>query len=271
MRVVIKPGQETRYTITGYNYKALQSSLPDLPPVSEGWKRATFKNLDDIPTGKEHIKAPQAVSIEEEPQKQEDQSELIESLLKKADDFSSKYLKAQMDLEDLQEKFQSQEAMIQKKAYEEGFNTAKEETKQQTQKEQDELFEILKKSVTRMNDESELFHTALASIQEELVGAALDIAKEVILKELHIDAKNIALHLAKNLMAEIDKESKITLKVHPTHVQFFKESLGQSERIRITEDHAVKEGGVIVVSNMGTIEADIMSRYEQVKRNVHNV
>ena len=272
MQVIIHDHNKKRYSIDGYKYKVLKSSLPDLIPVPSGVSRASFKNLDDLPSFKKHIpnSETQESNEEEVSEHEPDQSELIDSLLKKADDFSSKFLKAQMDLEELQEQSVANEERIKNEAYEAGLNDAKETLSNETAQVESGLYDQLKNSVQSLSNESEQFSKGLVSIQEELIGAAVDIAKEVIQKELSSDASQIALDLARSLMREIDKESKITLKVHPEHMQTFTEALGGSDRIRLIEDNAVRLGGVIVNSNLGTIEADIMSRYEQVKRNIQN-
>ncbi len=286
--VVINQGNANRYTIEPYNLKVLQCNLPDLPPVESGVVHKGFKSFDEIEAKEKQNpqeesftplqpkvvdKNGQSVTGEPAPQSmepietdQESKDELIESLLKKADEFSDKYLKAQMEYEELVRKSQENEERIRQEAFAQGQESAQQEMQAAIASQQEGLFSQLEGAVATLQNESSQFQNALHSVKEELVAAALDIAKEVIQKELSDNAASIALSLAQSLIEDLDRESRITLKVHPDHVNLFQSSLGGNDHITVTPDKAVALGGVIVISKTGTIEADIMSRYEQIKR-----
>jgi len=266
MSIVINEGNQKRYTINHYSLKVIQAEVVDDVVLQKGISKHALRDFD----------TPEPVTIQEEELSQEeneeeeeasvDQSELIESLLKKADDFSSKYVKAQMDYEQVVEERDATIETAKKSAYDEGYEAAKAEFLQNQEASNSAIAEQMQASIQQLDNEGKDFTAALERIQEELVGAALDIAKEVIQQEVSKAPQEIALSLAKALMVEIDKASAITIRVNPAQLDFFQKALGESEKISIVSDRAIVEGGVVLVSNMGTIEADIMKRYEQVKK-----
>lgn len=273
MNIVINKDNEQRYTINNYNLKVLQCSLPDLAPVPAGIHSMTFKELSNTQNvSEEHNNVSQEHSGEaetlESEQVQVDQSELIDSLLKKADDFSSKYLKVQMEYEELQEKTASNEEKIRQEAYTQGYERAKAEALETEQNQEKGLQTQLKDTMQRLEEEITTFQSALKRVEEELVSAALEISKEVILKELEENSSQIAEALAHNIIESIEKDSAVKIKVNAKQLTLFKEVFSKDKNITIEEDSAVVDGGIIVISQSGTIEADIMQRYENAKKSV---
>jgi flagellar assembly protein FliH len=290
LSTVINERNKDRYTVDSYHLKVLKCDLPDLRPVDSGVVHQGFKTFEEIDearakeapskatpssqTAPSQQSSDQQNSSKEvpvgdnlEPVVNESHDELIESLLKKADDFSSKYLKAQMELESFKEESAAKEQTIREEAYKEGVEAAKQEASNEAQQLQSEVLAQLQTSIESLSNASSEFGSALHKVEEELISAALEIAKEVIVKELDDNANEIALKLASSLMKEIDKKSEIILKVHPNQIETFTTALVASKNIKVQADKAVSEGGVIIQSQMGTIEADIMQRFEHIKRN----
>ena len=271
MNIVINKDNEKRYTINNYNLKVLKCDLPDLPPVPAGVQEVRFKDLDATQNRQEQKEEAESVDASEDVTQapvENDQSELIDSLLKKADDFSSKYLKAQMQYEELLEQSTQNEEKIRQEAYEQGYQAAKAEALETEQAHENRLLNQLEDTIKRLEDEVNTFHTALRRVEEELVTAALEIAKEVILKELSENSSKIAMAMASNIIQSIEKDSQIKIKVNPKHYKLFEAKLGKNKYFSVEEDKAVVEGGVIVISQSGTIEADIMKRYENAKKSI---
>jgi flagellar assembly protein FliH len=275
---VINDVNKERYTISNYHLKVLQCDLPDLKEVESGIVQGGFKTFDDIENGEsqesaqeitESAEDKEAFPIENgsEPVANESHDELIESLLKKADDFSSKYLKSQMDLETLQEESEQRIAQAREEAFKEGQEAAIQEQNSESERLQNDVVTQLQHSIETLSSESQQFTQALHSVKEELVSAALAIAKEVIVKEVSANSNEVALSLASSLMKEIDAKSEIILKVHVNQLDMFTAAMSTNEHIKVVVDKAVSDGGVILVGQMGTIEADIMQRFEHIKRN----
>jgi len=106
----------------------------------------------------------------------------------------------------------------------------------------------------------------LSGIKSELMHAAVDIAKEVVKIEISKSSNEIAKTLADELIKELQSASKIRLKVNPKNHGTLSEHLGKLDHIDIISDSAVSEGGVVVISDAGNIDAQIQKRFERVKK-----
>jgi len=77
------------------------------------------------------------------------------------------------------------------------------------------------------------------------------------------NSKEIAHNLAKALMDDIKDATKIQIKVNPKDAGYLKEQ--DFKNVEIIEDEAVKEGGVVIISDIGNIDAQILQRFKAVK------
>ena len=90
----------------------------------------------------------------------------------------------------------------------------------------------------------------------------MDIAKEIIQKEVSENSNKVAYSLAKALINDLKEATKIVIKANPKNVSFLKSHL---DNIQIVEDEAIKEGGIVILSDIGNIEADINQRFKALK------
>ena len=263
MRVVITKDIEHKYKIKDYAIKVL-AKADTTAPLGDV-KPHVFQSFDDSTTSESEMiqQAPTPEPVVSTPQN----DELVESLLKKADDFSSKYLKAQMQYEQALEDTEAKVQLAKDQGYQDGITAAREQMQQEVDAKQGQIMMQLESSIATLNNQASAFSYALDGVKEELIGAALDIAKESLQKELGENANGIAVGLATALLKDIKEASKVTLKVNPIQVDAIKTALGESDTLSIVADNAIREGGIVLISDIGTIEADIMQRYEKIKRN----
>ena len=105
------------------------------------------------------------------------------------------------------------------------------------------------------------------SIAPDILEISLDIAKKIIKKET-IENPEIILENIKDIMKGLSKEeAKITLKVNPSQVAMLKQeipevtnSLGIEAKIFIVAEETIMEGGCIVTTTNGVIDATIESQ-----------
>lgn len=194
--------------------------------------------------------------------------ELVESLLKKADDMSSNVIKMQMRLESIQEEHAAAMDAAKKASYEEGFTAgvAQEQSNDAGRKEQSR--DQLAISVKTLNDQAAQFAKALESIQKELTFTALEIAKEVIGVETQENSARIAAKLSADLMEELAEASKITLRVNPADHGQISEKVGSLSHVEVLSDRAINPGGVVAISDVGNVDSQIKKRYERLKRSL---
>lgn len=194
--------------------------------------------------------------------------ELIESLLKKADEMSSNFIKMQMRLETLQEEHASVLETAKRASYEEGFTAGIAHEQAQDTMRKDQSRDQLFNSVKTLELAASQFHTALESIQKELTHTAIEIANEVIGIETQENSAKIAAKLSTDLIQELGEASKITLRVNPADHGYISEKVGSLSHVEVLSDRAITPGGVVAISDVGNIDSQIKKRFERLKRSL---
>ena len=188
--------------------------------------------------------------------------EVIEKLLGKIEELSNNIAKIQEEFKNQLSECKKEIEIQKQKAFEEGYNKGKEEASLELSKVLEEKLKLLDSSIKKIDSINEVFEEKILSLEKELVSIALDIAKEVIQKEVSENSKEIAYNLAKALMEDIKDATQVTIKVNPTDASYLKEKL---KNVKIVEDEAVKEGGVVIISDVGNIDAEIKQRFKTIK------
>jgi flagellar assembly protein FliH len=191
---------------------------------------------------------------------------LIESLMKKTDEMSSNFIKLQMKLEAKEEEHKEALQKAKEEAFAEGMKAGKAQALEEIDKDLNEKMELFTSSIAKLQKSAGEFEDALESLKNELVNAALDIAKEVIEVELSEHSNEVAKVLSDELIKDLQGASKVTLKVNPKNHAYISEHLGTLTHVNVLADSAVSEGGVVVISDAGNIDAQISKRFQRVKK-----
>ena len=191
---------------------------------------------------------------------------LIESLMKKTDEMSSNFIKLQMKLEAKEEEFKEELKKAKEEAFSEGMKAGKAQALEEIDKSLNAKMELFVSSISKLEKSANEFETSLENLKNELVNAALDIAQEVVKVELSKNSSEIAKVLSEELINDLQSASKVTLKVNPKNHAYISEHLGKLEHVTILADSAISEGGVVVLSDAGNIDAQISKRFERVKK-----
>jgi flagellar assembly protein FliH len=263
MKTVISETNTSGHIINKYNFKVLSSaSVEPTKSDDEFVSGASAQNPESTET-KEIKEEPQVES--ENTLSTSSKDTLIESLLKKTDEMSSNFIKMQMKLESKEEEYKQALDAAKVQAFEEGKLDGAKEAEERIQAEHSDLMKQFSTSVETLEKSTQEFSTSIEGIKEELIHAAIDIAKEVILVELSENSNQIATTLAQDLITQIQSSSEVTIKVNPEDKVALEQSLGTLENVKIISDNAVSNGGVVILSDAGNIDGDIMKRFERVK------
>lgn len=191
---------------------------------------------------------------------------LIESLMQKTDEMSSNFIKLQMKLEAKEEEYEHALVKAKEDAFSEGVEAGVAKALSDSDLAIKSSVEMFAGSISKIEDSAKEFENALEAIKSDLVRAAVDIAQEVVQVELSENSNEIAKVLSTELLTELQGAAKVTLKVNPKNHGAISEHIGNQEHISIVSDSAVSEGGVIVISDAGNIDAQISKRFQRVKR-----
>jgi flagellar assembly protein FliH len=255
MDVVIQHNRSNGHTISKYQFKILSS--------------LSGSSIGEAVHEMHHFAEQESPVVERRKESSNSsKDELIESLMKKADEMSSNVIKMQMRLESMQEEHASTLEEAKKSAFDEGVLAGIAQEKSNIAGANAQSHDQLSQSVKTLENAAADFVNALGAIQKELTHTALDIAKEVIGIETHDNSSKIAAKLSSDLIEELKDASKITLRVNPADHGFISEKVGSLNHVEVLSDRAISPGGVVAISDVGNIDSEIKKRYERLKRSL---
>ena len=245
---VIGANELDAHTMNKYDFKTITKQEMDSQKQKE-----KENNSDDEPN-----KA-QVAMIESSLEK-----ELIDKLLQKSDDLSA-------TLKGFEERFaelQSQAIEREKVAKEEGIKEGKLMVDLELKNSIESEREKIASSVSKLDSAIEGAKEQIAKLESELSSIALDIAKEVIIKEVSEESAKVAASIAKELLKSMSGNLDVVIKVNPADFEFLNNLAKGKENIKIKSDDAISKGGVVIISENGNIDGSIMSRYKLLKQSV---
>ena len=167
-----------------------------------------------------------------------------------------------IDDRNLVSRAQEESENIKKAAFEEGYSLGLE----QAQKDIENVKNTLKNF---MNAKNEVFEYIAPDIME----ISVDIAQKIIKKELESDPQLIINTIVEVLKLISKNEPKVTIKVRPQSVSFIKDTIpnityqyGIDTKINIVSDPSIEEGGCILETNNGIVDASIDTQLEIIKK-----
>jgi len=231
-----------------------------------------FKNMDEDYDKNDEFKKESFLSHTEsnpekieKKEKNDDQKKVIENLLLKIEELSTNIVNSQKKFEEQINDCNKRIEEEKQRAFNEGYEKGLKEGEDKCRQNLEEKMNLLETSLVKIDKINETFEEKILSVEKELISVALDIAKEVIQKEISKESSEIAYSLAKNLMEDIKEATKIKLKVNPKDAVSLKDKF---KNIEVIPDDAVKEGGVVIISDIGNIEAEVLNRFENIKESI---
>lgn len=194
------------------------------------------------------------------------ESTFIEELLKRTDDLSGNIVKLQMQIENQENEFKARLESETARAKEEGLREGQELAKAEYEVLLNENSKKYSNSIEKLDEQTSKLESLLSSSQSEIAATAIEIAKEVVLKEIKDSSAQIASNIAKSLIEELNQATTIEIKANPKDYEFLKSNLTQKSHIKITSDDAVSAGGVIILSDIGNVDGSVMARFNKIKK-----
>lgn len=252
------------HTIETYHFKVL-STFADKPSEI---KETQTPNLDEF--------SPQILDqeLDENQITQETQTpnldksspepSFIEELLKRTEELSDNIVKLQMKIESQESEFKDrlehEIAQAKEVALKEGEEIAK-------AKFDESLKEIQVKftnSIQKIQEAQDKLKEFLTKSEQELPNTAIQIAKEVIIKEVSDNSAKIAYEISKNLIKELENSSDVEIKVNPEDFEYLQEKF--NGKVKLASDDAISKGGAIVLSKNGNIDGNLLTRFEKIQK-----
>lgn len=255
---VITPQSTREHIIDSYHFKVMSefAAMEEKKQKEEqqSMQESSAQTLEEVP--EEQAPTPPA------PAPAPLQQDIVEGMFKEKEEMIDKMARLEMQVESQQKEFNANLETAKEKYTQEGYNQAKAEF----EKENNELKEKFLKSIAKLDEVSTNLDEFISKNEKELASAAIEIAKEVINKELEQNSAQIAFNLAKDLIEELKGAANIELKVSPNDYDFIKSKLNTSSKLKISLDDAISKGSVVVLSDEGNIEANLNSRLTKIKK-----
>lgn len=196
------------------------------------------------------------------------EKDLIERLLQKTDELSGSLAKLQIQFEKQQLEIEERVTTARNDGYKDGLKEGEEKAKKEMLDQIEKEKTTLIQSTITLDKEMKKSQAHLEELEKELSGIAVDIAKEVIIKEVESDSQKVALALAKELLSSIVDATDVHLKVNTIDYPYLNENLKDCQKIKLEPDDAISKGGVVITCSSGNIDGNIMTRYRTLKQSV---
>ncbi|HEB9328069.1 TPA: flagellar assembly protein FliH [Campylobacter coli] len=270
---VISGGTSDQHVVEGYRFKVISefdnhTEEKQHHPQISNEENIITSSKDENPTNESQTPAPSQVV--QEVQTPAFQPSFVEDLLKKTDEMSSNIIKLQMQIESQESEFNNRLNSELENAREKFSKEGYEQAKAEFEKELNDLRDKYLKSVSKLEEACANLNVFIEKNEKELADTAIDIAKEVILKELENNSSKIAYALAKDLINELKGAGSIEIKVNSVDYNYLKEHFSENSHIKITLDDAISKGSVIILSDSGNIESNLNARLIKIKKMVNN-
>ena len=172
-----------------------------------------------------------------------------------------------IDDRNLVSRAQEEAENIKKSAFEEGYRLGLEKANADLENFRNEFVHF-------MNARKDVFEY----IAPDILEISVDIARTIIKKELESDPQ-VLLNTIIDVLKTVSKnESKIVIKVHPHSVQFIKDTLpnityeyGIDTKINILADPSIDNGGCVLQTNNGIVDASINTQLEIIKKALEEI
>ena len=193
---------------------------------------------------------------------------MVSILLEKSDKLSEELIKVQGKLTTQEGLFRDEMKRSKDDSYVKGVRDG--ETKAHT--EIDNFYKAklsqLESSIKKLDELSKNFSSLLNGFEKELVQTSIEIAKEVIESELSFNSGSVAINLSNALIKKIEEAKEIKIHVNNNDYESVRVGLSNLKNITIISDNAVTKGGVIISSDIGSIEGNVMQRYKKLKNSI---
>ena len=198
---VIEQSELNNHTIHKYRFKVLGSHKIDEETTKEDYGQEVFKEKKIITK-----------------QENNNENKFIEELLKKSDDLSTNIIKLQMQIEKQESEFENRLKDTVSREKEISFNEGYAKAKDELEANYNEKISIYIDSTKKLNEKTQEIDDFFKKLEKNLLDTSLEVAKEVIKKEIKTSSSQVAVALAKELMNDLKDVNKITLKVNPKEV-----------------------------------------------------
>jgi flagellar assembly protein FliH len=190
---------------------------------------------------------------------------VIQTLLEKVDKLTAELLSLQQKLTAQETLFKQEMKSVKEDSFQQGFQAGLTKAREELENSYNSGLSQLQNSITKIDELGTNLNKVTETIEKELIHTSIAIAKEILDSEISFNSGQVAINLSKALIKQLEEAEAIEIKVNPQDFSTVKIGLSDLSHVKIIEDSAVVKGGVIISSDIGSIEGNIMERYKKLK------
>jgi len=158
--------------------------------------------------------------------------------------------------------------IVEKKAFEEGFDKGKQAG---VESEAKKIETILSDFRHALLDLEKVKKKNYLNAEKETVNLSLSIARKIVCHEVSIN-KEVVLNVIKQAFKKVVDHEKIKIKISPSDFKFIEQSefkiskiIDNIDKVAFEEDKNISDGGCIIETNLGDIDARIEEQLQVVE------
>lgn len=201
------------------------------------------------------------------------------SVIKMQNNTKKVQLKVSSGVEEIYSDFNTEKEILQEKLkteFENGYQTAVEELEEKYRKESEEkILREKQQFANLLNGIDEEMKQYETKFSEMVVTVALAMAKKILNQE--IDRSSPLLENISSVSQKMLGANFLVIKVNPEEIQTIKDNSnklfaeGNFSKIKFEEDPRIDKGGFIIESDIGSIDGQISSQLNEIKKAIGNL
>jgi flagellar assembly protein FliH len=265
---VIKDDEKDKHLIANFVFKSLDEV--DINSKEEDFQPFPIQEMQ-VPQQNEIVQPAiipnnsQSLQPQIQPQDNFIKDNLIQTLLEKADKLTAELLSVQQKLTAQETLFKQEMKSVKEDSFQQGFQAGLAKAREELENNYNSNLSQLQNSIAKIDELGTNLKKVTETIEKELVHTSIAIAKEVLDAEISFNSGQVAINLSKALMKQLEEAEEVEIKVNPHDFSVVKSGLSNLSHVKIIEDSAIIKGGVIINSDIGSIEGNIMERYKKLK------
>ena len=249
--------------------ESVETTQKEIEELKAQWEEERQKLFDEAHEEAERIiKDAQSVAFEEVKR----QTDEVQVKLQNAKDEAEKLLEeAKKNADSIILETENNKKAIEAKGFNEGFSAGREEGFKEGSAEVNRLIERMHTIVEKTMEKRQ---EILSETEQQIVDLVLLLARKVV-KVISENQKNVVTSNVIHALRKVKTKGDVTIRVNlldvqmtTEHIKEFLERVENSQNITVVEDISVDQGGCIVETDFGSIDARISSQLHELEQKI---
>ena len=267
--VIEVSNNETNEVNESPNIDVVQKEIEELKAQWEAEKSAMLEEANE--KAQKIIKDAQTVAFDEVKRQTDEAQVKLQSAKEEAEKLLEE---AKKNADNILLETENNKKAIETKGFNEGFNSGREEGFKEGKEEVNRLIERLHTIVEKTMEKRQ---EILSETEQQIVDLVLLLARKVV-KVISENQKNIVTSNVIHALRKVKGKGDVTIRVNlldvqmtTEHIKDFLERCESVKNITVVEDVSVDQGGCVVETDFGSIDARISSQLHELEQKVIEV